>query len=88
MEKLNIAKFANSAYYEKLENRRKHETLFYLISFIAAIIMYVMKIVSILLWPGLKKSKKIQKTVYKLKNKVYNKRRKKKRGKKNEKGIL
>lgn len=49
MEKLNIAKFANSAYYEKLENRRKHETLFYLISFIAAIIMYVMKIVSILL---------------------------------------
>ena len=49
MEKLNIAKFANHAYYEKLENRRKHETLFYLISFIAAIILYVMKIVSILL---------------------------------------
>lgn len=49
MEKLNIAKFANSAYYEKLENRRKHETMFYLMSFIAAIILYIMKIVSIIL---------------------------------------
>lgn len=49
MEKLNIANFANHAYYEKLENRRKHETLFYMIAFIAAVILYVMKIVSILL---------------------------------------
>lgn len=49
MEKLNIAKFANSAYHEKLENRRKHETLFYLILVIIAVTMYVMKIVSILL---------------------------------------
>ena len=49
MEKINIAKFANNAYYEKLENRRKHETLFYLMSLIAAIILYVLKIVSIVL---------------------------------------
>lgn len=49
MEKINIASFANNAYYEKLENRRKHETMFYLMSFIAAIILYVMKIVSIML---------------------------------------
>lgn len=49
MEKINIASFANNAYHEKIENRRKHETLFYLMSFIAAIILYVLKIVSIVL---------------------------------------
>ena len=49
MGKIKIASFANNAYHEKLENRRKHETLFYLMSFIAAVILYVMKIVSIML---------------------------------------
>ena len=49
MKKINIASFANNAYHEKLKNRRKHETLFYLMAFIAAIILYVLKIVSIML---------------------------------------
>lgn len=49
MEKINIPNFANNAYHEKLENRRKHETLFYLMIVIIAVTMYVMKIVSILL---------------------------------------
>lgn len=49
MEKINIASFANNAYNEKIEKKHKNETLFYMMSFIAAIILYVLKIVSILL---------------------------------------
>ena len=49
MEKINIASFANNAYHEKIEKKHKNETLFYLIMFIAAVILYVMKIVSIIL---------------------------------------
>lgn len=49
MEKINIASFANNAYHEKIKKKHKNETLLYLVMATVAIILYILKIISILL---------------------------------------